>query len=212
MKRPTTARDPFAKDHISEPLRVHAVPIGTLHHQEGNARLHDERNLEAIKASLQQFGQQKPIVYAVRGRKRIVVAGNGCLAAARALGWKTIAAVPTTLEEAKARKFALADNRSSDLSTFDGELLAAELAALQAEGEDLAGLGFSDEELSELLAQLETPRAEAEEDAETPGRGDAETDTTRFYRVVVQCKNERQQKRLFNRLKKEGYACKLMML
>ena len=198
--------------HISEPLRVHAMPIGTLHHQDGNARLHDERNLEAVKASLQQFGQQKPIVYTVRGRKKLVVAGNGCLAAARALGWKSIAAVPTALADAAARAFAIADNRSSDLSTFDGELLAAELAELKIEDVDIDKLGFSDEELNELLAQVGTPPAEpttADGDGDEDQKG---PDSTRFYRVVVQCKNERQQKRLFNKLKGEGYTCKLMML
>lgn len=52
-----------------------------------NARKHSDKNLAAIKASLTRFGQQKPIVIDSSG---VVRAGNGTLAAAKALGWAEI--------------------------------------------------------------------------------------------------------------------------
>jgi len=52
-----------------------------------NVRKHDRRNLDAIKASLRKFGQQKPIVVDTKG---IVLAGNGTLTAAKELGWSEI--------------------------------------------------------------------------------------------------------------------------
>lgn len=52
-----------------------------------NVRKHNEKNLDAIKASLTRFGQQKPIVIDKSG---VVRAGNGTLAAAKALGWAEI--------------------------------------------------------------------------------------------------------------------------
>lgn len=54
--------------------------IDTLSADPANVRLHDERSIRAIKASLQRFGQQKPVVIDEAG---VVIAGNGMLEAAR---------------------------------------------------------------------------------------------------------------------------------
>lgn len=48
--------------HIAEPLRALAVPVASLNPDPANARTHDRRNLDAIKASLAKFGQRLPLV------------------------------------------------------------------------------------------------------------------------------------------------------
>ncbi|KKL54148.1 hypothetical protein LCGC14_2268320, partial [marine sediment metagenome] len=48
--------------HIAEALRPLAVPTDTLHLTPRRPRHHGQRNLDAIRASLMRFGQQKPIV------------------------------------------------------------------------------------------------------------------------------------------------------
>ena len=75
-------------------MRSETVPIDSLSFDPANVRKHGERNLATIKASLLRFGQQKPIVVDANG---VVRAGNGTLAAAKALGWKEIAVVRSTL-------------------------------------------------------------------------------------------------------------------
>jgi hypothetical protein len=50
-------------------------------------RKHGRRNLDAIGASLAQFGQRRPLV--VMG-DMTVIAGNGTLEAARSPGWSEI--------------------------------------------------------------------------------------------------------------------------
>lgn len=143
-------------DHILPALRALAVPIGQLHYDPDNVRKHDVRNLDAIAASLQRFGQQAPVVYAVRRRQKIVLKGNGLLAAAKQLGWRHVAAVETGLAEQEAKAFAIADNRTSDLSEFDERLLAAQLQELSEAAEvDLEAMGFDEEELQELIASVE---------------------------------------------------------
>ena len=47
---------------ITPNLQGLAVPIESLALDPENARTHNDRNLEAIKRSLQAFGQLKPIV------------------------------------------------------------------------------------------------------------------------------------------------------
>lgn len=139
-------------------LATEKVSIETLALDPANARVHPDRNLDAIKSSLKRFGQQKPIVVDGDG---IVRAGNGTLEAARQLGWKEIAIVRTKLRGAEAIAFAIADNRTSDLSHFDDAILGRQIDALLRDREcgiNLDELGFNDKELDALL------KAAAEED------------------------------------------------
>lgn len=112
-----------------------------------NARRHNRRNLEAIKASLVRFGQQKPIVVDGDG---IVRAGNGTLAAARELGWEKISTIRTALTGDEAIAFGIADNRSNELSDWDDDVLASLLDGM-GDQELIAIAGFDDIELSEIL-------------------------------------------------------------
>jgi DNA modification methylase len=106
-----------------------------------NARKHDQKNLDAIKASLEKFGQRKPIVVTAEGT---VLAGNGTVTAAKALGWTdiTVAVAPADWDADTAKAYALADNRSAELAEWDQGVLASQLVELDVAGWDLAGLGF----------------------------------------------------------------------
>lgn len=127
------------------------MQIKDLHHDPANVRKHGERNHNAIKASLQRFGQQKPIVV---GEGNIVIAGNGTLAAARDLGWKEIEVVQSQLVGAEATAFAIADNRTAELAEWDDDALAETLAALQNDDTiDHLAAGFSDDEIADLIAE-----------------------------------------------------------
>ena len=110
--------------------------------------------MAAIKTSLRRFGQQKPIVadtsYTVR-------AGNGTLAAARALGWTQVQVVVSDLSEADLRAFAIADNRTADLSEFDAAVLAGYLS-----DEEIGDVGYTEAEIEKVLATAEPPDAKPE--------------------------------------------------
>jgi len=142
---------------ISPALARLVMPIRSLWNDETNVRRHPERNIEAIKASLRAFGQQAPVIYVIRGGRRVVIKGNGVLAAARALGWKRLAALPSRLAGQDARAFAIADNRTTDLSGFDEGLLAAQLQELEETEFDVSAAGFNEDELQELLDRVEEP-------------------------------------------------------
>ena len=136
---------------ISAGIRALAVPVETLTHDPDNVRMHDERNIDAIRSSLEVFGQQAPIVYVTRGKRKIVIKGNGLLKAARAIGWSHVAAVPSSLKGNAVAAYAIADNRTSDLSEFDADLLAAQLRDLQVSEIDFEATGFNVSELEAML-------------------------------------------------------------
>ena len=129
-----------------------------------NARTHDARNLKTIANSLDRFGQQKPIVIDGDG---VVIAGNGTVEAARSLGWEKIQVVKTDLTGTDARAFAIADNRTSDLSDWHYNTLIEELGILESDMQE--AIGFSEEDIAELIQSplFKEEEVEVEED-ETP--------------------------------------------
>lgn len=138
---------------IAEPLRPLVVPIADLNLDAANARRHPEKNMAAIKSSLAQFGQRKPIV--VQRKGMIVRAGNGTLAAAKALGWTEIAAVVIDDDNLTAAQFAIADNRTAELAEWDDENLAALLQGMDEAAR--SAVGFDEKDLDALLRELTPP-------------------------------------------------------
>lgn len=126
-------------------LAVRSVALDDLLNDPQNVRKHDKKNLDAISNSLSTFGQRKPIVCA-RGNEGqlVVIAGNGTLEAAKSLGWTHIdvVEVPEDWDADKARAFAIADNRTAELATWDDTGLTNALLELDAVGYDLKTLGF----------------------------------------------------------------------
>jgi DNA modification methylase len=147
-------------------MKAELVPIDSLTFDPSNVRKHGEQNLSTIKASLNRFGQQKPIVVDANG---VVRAGNGTLMAAKALGWKEIAVVRSTLAGSEATAYAIADNRTAELAEWDDDALKQTLAALQIEDEDLAvATGFDAKEIDAMLAPDEVTEDEVPEPPADP--------------------------------------------
>jgi len=146
-------------------MKVENASISSLVSDPANARKHSEKNLKAIKGSLAKFGQQKPIVV---GKGNVVIAGNGTLEAAKALGWEKIKIVRTDLTGTEATAFAIADNRAGELAGWDFEILGAALASLKAEDFDIGEIGF---DLNDF--NLLTPSQEPDYSVIEEGEGDS---------------------------------------
>ncbi len=136
---------------IAEGLHTLRVPIDSIQPDPANVRVHDDRNLASIKASLARYGQRKPVV--VNKTTGILEAGSGTWQAAKALGWPEIAAVFVTDDPTTAAGYAIADNRTAELAAWDDAALAKTLEALRAEGE-LLHVGFNDDDLTRIVRDL----------------------------------------------------------
>jgi hypothetical protein len=98
--------------------------------------------------SLKVNGQYRPIV--VQKSTNYVLAGNHLLRAARVLGWSEIDAVVVDVDDQKALKIVLADNRTADLGDYNTDLLQKLLEDL----EDFEGTGYSEADIAELEAAI----------------------------------------------------------
>jgi ParB-like chromosome segregation protein Spo0J len=133
-------------------MKIETLQIRDLTPDPENARLHDDKNLKAIQGSLKEFGQRKPIVITEAG---VIVAGNGTVEAAKRLGWTQIEAVrvPGDWTPNQIKAFALADNRTAELASWDIHVLDEQLWELEQEELDVTLLGFE----SRIVAEVEDP-------------------------------------------------------
>ena len=113
-------------------MKISTAKVDDLALDPANVRKHPIRNLEAIKASLQKFGQQRPILV---GSDGVVIAGNGTLAAARELGLASVIVVKSDLAGVQATAYSIADNRTAELAEWIEPDLAEILATLRTSDE-----------------------------------------------------------------------------
>ena len=148
-------------------MKIERRRIEDLQLDPDNAREHDDANLEAIKSSLGKFGQRKPIVVA----DGVVIAGNGTMLAAQALGWKEIDTVSADdLDELERKAYAIADNRTAELAKWNQEKLSQALADITEIGDELGeASGFDHEAIVDLVSQeLGEFSGESSDDPENP--------------------------------------------
>jgi hypothetical protein len=141
------------------------LKISALKSDPKNARRRTERSAQQIKQSLEEFGAARSVVIDENNR---LIAGHGTVEAAKALGIETIRVIETDgteliavqrseLTEEQKKRLAIADNRSSDLSDWDAEILA-EL------GNEIDLTEFWDAEELDALLELDTELAEDDDE------------------------------------------------
>lgn len=103
--------------------------------------------VDAVAESIKQFGFNVPLVL---DRDHVIITGHTRYKAAQKLGLSSVPClIAEGLTDAQARAYRLADNRVSELATWDNALLTQELNALEGMGFDMSDFGFS-EELDDL--------------------------------------------------------------
>lgn len=125
-------------------LKMVYLPVAELKPYERNARKHSEADVQTIVESIQDFGFRDPI--GVWGDKNLIVEGHGRYLAALKLGLETVPCIrldDMTVEERKA--YALAHNKTAEMSVWDFDVLADELMDLSEMGMDRYGFDISED-------------------------------------------------------------------
>lgn len=109
-------------------------------------------NIPAIRKSIETNGWYGALV--VQRQTRYVLAGNHRLEAVRQMGWISVPVLWLDCDDKTAEKILLADNRTSDLATYDSDSLAALLVGLR-DDDGLLGTGWTDDDYKRLLSREE---------------------------------------------------------
>lgn len=134
-------------------LQIEYVKPSELKEYKNNAREHHEADVNAIAASIKEFGFNDPIGI-WQGE---IVEGHGRLLAAIQLGLKEVPIIRLdNLTDEQRKAYALAHNKTAELSNWNFDILESELAEL---GDiDMAQFGFNEQAFddeSEMKMQQE---------------------------------------------------------
>lgn len=130
-----------------------AYPIDKIAINPHNANRND---IGAIEESIQATGFAVPLV--INRRTGLLVDGEHRMLAARELGFATLPVVFVDVDKAGELRLLAAVNRYGRLGADDPEALVKLLQEVQATSEtELAGTGFSDDDLESLLDGLASP-------------------------------------------------------
>jgi ParB family transcriptional regulator, chromosome partitioning protein len=164
-----------------------------------NSRTHSEAQIHQITASIVEFGFTNPVLIDEKG---MIIAGHGRIEAAKVLG---IDEVPTItlkgLTETQRKAYIIADNKLALNAGWDIDALSIEINQLSDLDFDLDILGFDIQELASIL------------DGEIlEGTELSEESYSEIFNIVIECKDEEEQEKTFNRLDTEGYKCRVQSL
>ena len=127
-------------------LKIEYLPVESLTPYEKNTRKHEEYDIGQIAASIKEFGFSDPI--GIWGEKNLIVEGHGRLLAAKKLGMETVPCIRLDhLTDEQRRAYAIAHNKTAELSEWDFDLLADELPEVDLSMFDFDfGVDFDTEE------------------------------------------------------------------
>jgi DNA modification methylase len=146
----------------THPVSYRAIAELTLDRR--NPRQHSPRQIRQIARSIETFGFVVPVLVDANLK---VIAGHGRLMAAQQLGWSSVPTIRLDhLSEVQARALMIADNRLSENSSWDDQLLAEQLEELSVQDLDfnLEVTGFDLGEIDLRIEGLSSPLPESAAD------------------------------------------------
>ena len=109
------------------------------------------QHVDKVAGSIKEFGFQQPIVIDI---DNVIIVGHTRYLAAKKLGMTEVPViVADKLSKNQVKAYRIADNRVSEESQWDNELLNLELLDLQKHEFDLDSLGFENAELNRIFNQ-----------------------------------------------------------
>jgi hypothetical protein len=167
---------------------------------------------EQIKQSIITFGMVEPIVW--NRQTGNIVGGHQRLTVLRDLGHETVEASVIDITEAQEKALNIALNKIS--GEWDDDKLTALLDELAADADEmlLSLTGFTQEELDEMVDTWDggVPPSQEEDGGEGDAPSSRETGFTyqEQFGVIVLCKDEDEQRTVYEQLAAQGFSCRVV--
>jgi len=144
-------------------LKIEYWAVEKLQEYEGNARKHSKADVKRLGLAIQEYGFRVPVL---AGSDGVLVDGHLRLMAARQVGLEQIPVVCADgMSAAQVRAFRILVNRAVEWATWDADMLARELEALEGMEFDLELTGLDMEDVDAYLRALDDSRCEKDPDA-----------------------------------------------
>ena len=125
-------------------MQIEKINIDKLIPYEKNAKIHTPEQIEQIKNSIKEFGNNDPIAV---DSNNVIIEGHGRVLALKELGYKEVEIIRLShLSEEQKKAYILAHNKLTMNTDFDLALLSDELDFLKDTDIDMSDFGFNLEE------------------------------------------------------------------
>ena len=134
-------------------MKIETINIADVVEYENNAKLHPQEQIEKIKKSILEFGNNDPIAI---DENNVLIEGHGRLKALKQLGYDEVEAIRLShLSEEQKKAYILVHNKLNIDTGFDAELLSAELEDIFTV--DMADFGFDlpEDEILNFNSEIE---------------------------------------------------------
>lgn len=126
-------------------MQIEKIKIEDIKPYKNNAKLHPHEQIEQIKKSILQFGNNDPIAIDENG---VIIEGHGRYLALKDLGYKEVEAIRLNhLTQEQKRAYSLIHTKLTMDTGFDFNILDAELTYINEI--NMSDFGFEDEEINE---------------------------------------------------------------
>lgn len=174
---------------MKERLKIEYVDIDSIKPYKNNAKLHPQEQIEQIKKSIEEFGNNDPI--AVWNNE--IVEGHGRYEALKQLGEEKIPIIRLDdLSDEERKAYTLVHNKLTMNSDFDINMLLEELNDIDI---DMSDFGFEEIKFDEEIERTDLSDKEFEK-----------------YEIIIKCKNEIDLQEKYEKLIEEGYECQISTL
>lgn len=192
-------------------LEVKWVAIDKVIPYVNNTKKHPPEQIADLVAQINAFGFDQPIVV---DKEMVIIKGHGRRQACEKLGLtKVPVVIAEHLTEEQTKAARIADNKVAE-SEWDMDLLKFELGSLQRVGDvDMKLTGFHDNHLKKLLDEgdVSVSNTGGSGEGETGGDGeDLAHEPVNDFFIAVNCRDEKTQNEMFQKLTDEGFECKII--
>ena len=130
--------------------QVEMVPLSELRPYDGNAKRHTNEQIDAVEASIREFGFRNPVLAWHDEEDPVIVAGHARCIAAKNLGMGEVPVIfVDDLSDAQRRALTLVDNQTTMMTGWDLDQLSYELETLESEF-DMSDFGFDVEAIPDI--------------------------------------------------------------
>ena len=175
-----------------ETVKIEILPINKIKPYENNAKLHPKEQVEQIKKSIKEFGNNDPIAI---DENNVIIEGHGRFIALKELGYDEVEIIRLShMTDEQKKAYILAHNKLTMNSGFDIDILELELDDIVSI--DMSDFGFEIWKEKDLNDNKNTDLKEIQDDSV----------------LIVEADTEHELEKLYNEFQKRGIKCRVSIL
>lgn len=195
MKAKKTVKKTVSKNAAAACPEIRTFKLAELAAADYNPRTIGKEAMEGLAYSIQRFGCVEPIIVNVREGQNRIVGGHQRHKALTAAGVAEALCVTVDLDDS--------EERLLNLSLNNPEIQGEFIDSLDAYIEDLAGTVEDVVILNLRIDHLKKEIQKSEDEINLPDK---------IYQILCECKDEKEQKEIYEILIGKGYKCRLLNL